>query len=396
MAAVPSSAASVVRHLTVAQGLSVAGSAVDLTLTGIVGARMAPTPVLATLPYALIFLIAGLCTFGVSRAIGRFGHRRVFVIAPVAAAVSGCVSALGIQLHLFWLFCIGTALIGVYQASSGYYRYLAAESMPEARARAVSTVLAGGLVAAFAGPFLATALRDVTATPFVGSYLLVAVLGAVASVWNRRLVVRAAAAPTASGAGADRSFRALWRQPGLVAGVAAAVLAAGSMMAMMTAGPIFGLATGRAPGEAAFGVQLHMIGMYAPGFVVAKAMTRIGERVVAVGGCALVLAAGAAAVVATDLPSYLVAMLLIGIGWNLAYGGGSAMIAAHYSAAERGRVQPVAEALIIAAQVGASFSAAAFTTAAGWHRLGWALCVAAVLVAGVLVLRRSSLRPSAA
>ena len=172
----------VVRHLTVAQGLAVAGSSVDLTLTGIVGARIAPTAQLATLPFSAIFLAAGLSTFVVSRAIGRFGYRRVFIAAAAAAAVSGCVSAAAIQLGNFWLFCAGTALIGVYQAGAGYYRYLAAESMPGARPRAVATVLAGGLVAAIVGPFAATALSDATPTPYVASYLLVAVLGASAAV----------------------------------------------------------------------------------------------------------------------------------------------------------------------------------------------------------------------
>ncbi len=103
--------------------------------------------------------------------------------------VSGCVSAVAIQFGLFWLFSLGTALIGVYGAGAGYYRYLAAESMPQARARAVTTVLAGGLVAAIIGPFLATALRDATPTPYVASYLLVAALGTAAFLWNRWLVV---------------------------------------------------------------------------------------------------------------------------------------------------------------------------------------------------------------
>lgn len=170
----------VVRHLTVAQGLSIAGSSVDLTLTGIVGARIAPTPALATLPFSVIFLAAGLSTFVVSRAIGRFGYRRVFIVIAIAAAVSGCVSAAAIQLGAFWLFCVGTSLIGVYQAGTGYYRYLAAESMPGERPRAVATVLAGGLVAAIVGPFAATALRDATPTPYVASYLLVAALGTTA------------------------------------------------------------------------------------------------------------------------------------------------------------------------------------------------------------------------
>jgi len=383
--------ASIVRHLTVAQGLSVAGSTVDLTLTGIVGTRMAPASALATVPFSVIFLVAGLSTFGVSRAISRFGHRRVFVGISCAALLSGCVSAAGIQSGRFWLFCVGTALIGIYQAGAGYYRYLAADAVPAARARAVSSVLGGGLVAAIVGPFLATWLRGLTATPYVGSYLLVAVLGVAAMIWNSRLPQ--VATPTSSrGPSAQaqpaRQAAQLWRQPQLLAGVASAALAAATMMTMMTAGPILGITAGRTAGEAAFAVQLHMIGMYAPGFLVARLLSRVGERVVALAGCAVIIVAGVAAAGSTALLAYLVAMFAVGVGWNLAYGGGSSLIAGSYRGAERGRVQPIAEVVILAAQVGGSFSAVAFTTVSGWHSLGWGCLAAAAVVGCVLVTAR--------
>ena len=367
----------VVRHLTVAQGLATAGASVDLTLTGIVGARIAPTPALATLPFSVIFLAAGLSTFVVSRAIGRFGYRPVFIGIAIFAAVSGCVSAAAIQFGEFWLFCAGTSLIGVYSAGTGYYRYLAAESMPAERPRAVATVLAGGLVAAVAGPFAATALRDATPTPYVASYLLVAALGTTAAVWNSRLTLLPvpASSPVGTAAEAPRGLTELWRQPGLLLGVASAVLAAVTMMSMMTAGPIMGMTVGRTSAEAAFAIQLHMIGMYAPGFFVARVMARVGEQRIAMTGAVIIVVAGFAAAASDALPVYLLAMFAIGLGWNLAYGGGSALIAGSYRVSERGRVQPVAEILIIAAQVAGSLSASAYTTAGGWRVLGWG-CVA--------------------
>src|SRR4051812_48217468 len=152
----------VVRHFAVAQAFYIAGSSVDLTLTGIVGARIAPRPELATLPFSLLFVAAGLTTFVVSRGIGRFGHRATFVTAGLVAALGGMVSAVAIARGSFGLFCAGTAIVGASNASAGYYRYLAADTNPDARARAVSTVLAGGLVAALAGPFLATGVRNLT------------------------------------------------------------------------------------------------------------------------------------------------------------------------------------------------------------------------------------------
>lgn len=140
-----------------------------------------PGPWLGTLPFSLIFVAAGLSTVLVSRSIKRFGYRATFVGASLIVAAGGCIIAIAVQLALFPLFCVGVALTGAANASAGYYRYLAADTNPEARSQAISWVLASGLIAALVGPFAATALRDATTTPFVASYLLVAALGLAAA-----------------------------------------------------------------------------------------------------------------------------------------------------------------------------------------------------------------------
>ena len=387
-----SPAARVVRHLTVAQAFFIAASSVDLTLTGIVGAEIAPRPGLATLPFSLLFVAGGLTTFVASRSIGRFGHRATFVAAGLVAAVGGTISAVAIGRGSFGLFCLGTAVVGASNASAGYYRYLAADTNPDARARAVSTVLAGGLVAALAGPFVATALRDVTRTPYVASYLLVAALGLGAAAWNTRLRLPAQSPATGPDAPVDttaRPYAVLWRQPVLLLGTTAVVAAALTMLALMTAGPILGISAGRTPGQAALAIQLHLVGMFAPGFVVPRVIGRLGERRVAALGCAVILGAGLAAAGGAALPLYLTAMFAVGVGWNLAYSGGSAMIASSYRPSERGRVQPVAEVLAIAAQVGGSFAAAGFTNEDSWRALGWATAAVAVLVGTLLLAGRT-------
>ena len=377
----------VARRLIGAQGLYVLASSVDLTLTGIVGAHLAPTRTLATVPFGLIPVVAASSTFLLSRGIGRYGYRRVFALASSSAVVAGLVSATAVHLHLFWLFCVGTAIVGVQQAGAGYYRYAAAESNPDARAKAVSTVLAGGLVAALVGPFLATWAGDVTTTPYVGSYLLVAMCGAVATVWNARLpreLVTLAAPSRAVDAPDARSRAALWRQPVLLAGVAATCLAAVAMMSMMTAGPMAGMDMGHDEGQATLAVQLHMVGMFAPGFVVARWIGRIGERRVAALGALVLVVAGGAAAVSPATWAFLVAMTAVGVGWNLAFSGGSAMIAGSYRPSERGRVQPVAELVTTTAQVLGTVGAGVLATASGWPVLGVAVVVASVAVIAAL------------
>ncbi|MFT0847683.1 MFS transporter [Actinomycetaceae bacterium L2_0104] len=387
-----------IRRLTVAQALAVAGTTVDLTLTGIVGARLAPSAALATLPYASIFLVAGISTAFISRALTRFRPRTVFTTTALAAVASGVVSSLGLQFSSFWLFCTGTALVGIYTAGAAYYRYTAAEAAPEARARAVSTVLSGGLVAAIIGPFLATALQGLTSTPFVGSYLLVALLGVCAAVWNSRLPAltsTTADTPESGAAARPRRMRELWAQPRLWAGLVGATVAMSTMSAMMTAGPILGEQVGHSAVVTAFAVQLHMIGMYAPGFLAARIIGRVGEPRVVLAGALLIATAGITAAVGTSLALFLAAMFLVGVGWNLAYSGGSALITTAYRPNERTHVQGIAEPIIVAAQVAGAFSATAFTNASGWLLLGYLSLGLGILAALAAMLGARKIRAEA-
>jgi MFS family permease len=380
-----------VRALLPAQTFLVLGSSVDLTLTGIVGVHLAPTRELATLPFSLIPVATMVTTFGVSRLIGRVGYRRTFVLAPLAAIAAGLLSAAGVQWHSFWLFCVGTALVGVYGAGAAYYGYAAAEANPEARARAVTTLLAGGLVAALLGPFLATAVRGVTGTPYVASYLMVAAFGVGATLWNTRLprALDGLALPSRAAAHAGRPARVLWRQQSLLLGTAARVLAGVSMTAMMTAGPIAGMAMGHSQDAATFSVQLHMIGMFAPGLLVARWIGRIGERRVALLGAGVLVVAGWAATMGSPTWAFLLAMTAVGVGWNLASSGGSAMVVGSYAPAERGRVQPFVELAATVCQVVGSLSAGVLATVHGWSRLGAGVAVLSVLVGGALARGRA-------
>ncbi|MGN6200201.1 MFS transporter [Humibacter sp.] len=390
----------VARRLAPAQGLYVLGNSVDLTLTGIVGARLAPTTALATLPFSLIPIAAVASTFLFSRLIGRYGYRTVFTAAACVAILAGLVSALAIQLDTFWLFCIGTGLIGVYSAGAGYYRYAAADASGSQRARAVTTVLAGGLVAALLGPFLATWVDALLPVAFVASYLAVAFFGTLAALWNaflpHELTVQGRSeradevqTSTREPAAQPRSRRVLWRQPLLLTGVVVTSFAAFAMTSMMTAGPIAGMAMGHTQADAALAVQLHMVGMFAPGFVIAKVIGRVGERSIAIAGAAIIVVAGAAAAVSTAEWAFLTAMLAVGVGWNLAYSGGSAMITRTYLAAERGRVQPIAEMITNGFQVVGSLSAGVLATVPGWRMLGLVLIVLSVVVGiGVTSMRR--------
>lgn len=385
----------IARRLAPSQALAVFGSSVDLTLTGIVGHHLAPTAALATLPFSLIAVGALSSTFLVSRTIGRLGYRKTFVLFSTAAVASGVISALAVQLGSFWLLCAGTFLIGLYGAVTAYYRYAAADTAEGARAAAVTTVLAGGLAAALIGPFLATWTANLLPVTYVASYLLVAIFGVIAALWNAMLPAelgRINSVRVVSSGG--RSRRSLWRQPVLLAGVLATAFSAVAMNTMMTAGPIAGMAMGHGEAAAAFAVQLHMVGMFAPGFVVARIIDRIGDRAITFIGITLILVAGAVAAFSTAEWAFLAAMLTIGLGWNLTYSGGSAMIASAYHAEERGRVQPIAEAIAGSFQVIGSLSAGAMASVSGWQLLGLGLVGACFIVILTIAKLRRRADPS--
>ncbi|MBS1905708.1 MAG: MFS transporter [Actinobacteria bacterium] len=334
-------------------------------------------------------------TFVVSRTISRLGYRKTFVLFSGAAVASGLISALAVQWGSFWLLCAGTFLVGLYSAATGYYRYAAADTADGARAAAVTTVLAGGLAAALIGPFLATWTANLLPVTYVASYLLVAIFGAIAALWNAMLPAelgRVGDVPVVSSGG--RSRRTLWRQPLLLAGVSTTAFSAVAMNAMMTAGPIAGMAMGHSESTAAFAVQLHMVGMFAPGFVVARIIDRIGDRAITFIGIALILVAGVVAAFSTAEWAFLTAMLTMGLGWNLTYSGGSAMIAGTYHAEERGRVQPIAEAITGTFQVIGSLSAGAMASVSGWQLLGLGLVGACFIVALTTAKLRRRAAPS--
>jgi MFS family permease len=176
----------------------------------------------------------------------------------------------------------------------------------------------------------------------------------------------------------------LWRQPVLLLGLGARVLAAASMTTMMTAAPVAGLAMGMTTQTTTLATQLHMVGMFAPGLLVARWIGRIGERRVAVLGAAMLLVAGWAGWMGSPTWAFLLAMFAVGVGWNLASSGGAAMIVGSYTPPERGRVQPVTEFVVTAFQVTGSLSAGVLATISGWGRIG-ATVVMLSLVTGTVL-----------
>ncbi|WP_420996107.1 MFS transporter [Cupriavidus sp. 30B13] len=374
------------RLLAVCQALFTSALSVDLTLTGLVGYTLAPDKALATLPFALITVASAFTAIAAAFLIERLGRRAAFCLGGMACCAGGLVSVWAISHHDFAAFCVGTALVGVFQAFARFYRLAAADAAPAAdKPRAISTVLTGGVVAAVCGPAIAAWSSDLlVAQPFAGSYAVVAGFG-LATVLLLALGYRDAPAHAAAQESAAalpaRPLAQIARQPVFLAAFANNGIGNAVMMFVMTATPIAAVACGHTIGQGAQIIEWHLVGMYAPSFFSGWLLQRFGRGPMLMCGIALAAAGSLVALASTAVPAFYVALLCLGVGWNFMFIGGTTLLAQSYRPAERARTQALAE-----------FSAAALTAlatlAAGQvlYRHGWQAVNLAVLPALAVAL----------
>lgn len=373
------------RILALSQALYTLSISVDLTLTGLVGYRLAADKTLSTLPFALITVAAALAAPGVSALLKRAGHRRGFALGALAGALGGLISMRAIAAHAFWWFCAGTTAVGVSQAFARHYRLAAADAVaPAHKGRAISTVMAGGVLAAVAGPVLASHAGDwlPIKTPFEAAYALVAVFGAlsvtVLGLLLRDIADQPGAADSAPSPPA-RPLVAVLRQPAMAVALAGNITGYGVMMFIMTATPLAAIGARHTIDQGAGIIQWHLIGMYAPSFFTGRLIGRFGVGAVLVAGVALSLCSAAIAMVSPALTHFYAALLCLGIGWNFMFVAGSTLLAHSYRPGERAKTTAVSEFATFSVTALASLAAGAWV-----QRYGWVVTNAATVPALVL------------
>lgn len=376
------------RVLAVCQGLFTAAISIDLTLTGLTGQMLAPNKALATLPFALITVAGAVVTWFASLLMQRIGRRAGFVLGAVSGAVGGLTSVFAVFHGSFWTFCAGTSLVGVFQAFAQYYRLAAADAvLAEDKGRAVATVLAGGVIAAVAGPALAAWSKDLFPPAlFAGAYLMIALLGAVSVVL---LIAFYRDMKAVAGTSSDddhlpaRTIGEIARTPIFIAAVANNVVGSVSMMFVMTAAPLAAVACHHSIDDGAGIMQWHLVGMYAPSLFAGALIKRLGlPRVLTLGGL-LNTTASLIAMYSTTLLAFYAALFLLGIGWNFMFVGGTTLLAQSHRPNERARAQGAAELLRYACTAIAALAAGPVLYRLGWVSLN-GLMVPVVLLTGLM------------
>jgi MFS family permease len=339
-----------------------------MTLSGIVGQRLAPTPALATLPIAMMMIGVVLTALPASLLMKRVGRRTGFIIgALVGGAGGGALSVWAIALDSFWLFSAGNLLLGLYQAFANYHRFAAADAAsPAFESRAISLVLAGGVIAAFLGPLNASRTNELLAgLPDAGPYAVIvalAIVGPALHTWLR--IPNDDEART----GQQRPMREIRSNPAFGVALLAATVGYTIMILVMTATPLAMQHDGFGLPDAATVMQWHVLGMFAPSFVTGHLIARFGFPNILLAGAAVLAGSVVAAVTGQTMAHFWVALVLLGIGWNFLFVGGSALLATTHAPAERGKVQGINELVIFSAVAVGSLLAGALL-----HTVGWAI-----------------------
>jgi MFS family permease len=383
--------------LATAQALFQTVAVAVMAIGGLAGAAIAPSPQLATLPIAAMFLGTAVATVPAATWMARVGRRPGFMLGAALGVGAGLLAALGIWLHSLWLLSAGTFLVGVYQAFAQFYRFAAGEVADEAfRPRAISLVLAGGVVAAIMGPLLGRWGGPLLQPAYAGSFLLLALVSLLATGLLLGLRVPASATQAAAG---GRSLSEIARQPAYMVALFGAATGYGVMILAMTATPLAMLHHQHNLGDATLVIQMHVLGMFVPSFFTGSLIARFGVLRIMAAGVALLAAHVLTSLTGTSFHSFAGALVLLGIGWNFLYIGGTTLLTTTYTPAEKGRAQAANDLAIFVVGLLSSLVAAPLLSAVGWQSLNLALLpwlAAAALALATLGVLRSRVAAGAA
>jgi MFS family permease len=368
--------------LSLCQALYLSASSIQVALSGLVGAMLAPDKLLATLPFSLITVMTASTTIPASFLMARFGRRTGFVLGALLGGTGGAISTVAIFHRSFIAFCVGNALMGCFQGVAQYYRFAAADAaVPAFKSRAVSWVMGGGVAAALLGPGIAGFSKDLFAPiTFAGSYLAIVVLAGLSILLLSRLAIPAPPAATA-GQGSGRPLSVIARQPVFIAAVTNSVLGYASMVFVMAATPLAAVACGHSSADAIGIIRMHLIGMFAPSFVTGSLIVRFGVTRILFAGAALLLASALAALSGTSLYNFWAALALLGVGWNFLYVGGTTLLTAAYRPEERAKTQAANEFLTFGVVAMASFASGGVMARIGWTAISYATLLPLLIAA---------------
>jgi MFS family permease len=348
------------------QALAMTGASIVGTTGAIVGSMLTPDKALSTLPIAVQMTGMMCATIPAALLMARIGRRGGFWTGISCGVLGAAIATAAIFQASFALFCVGTFFIGIHNGFTQQYRFAAAEIADEAfRSKAISLVLAGGVVSAVFGPETAKWSRDLFAPVlFSGCYAMIIGLCIAAAVLLYFVDLPKPAAPVLARRG--RPLAEIAAQPAFIAAALAAMVGYGVMSLVMTATPIAMLDCGHEFTAAAFVIQWHSLGMYAPSFVTGHLIARFGLARIMLTGALLLLACCLINLAGLATVNFWAANVVLGVGWNFLFIGATNLLTRSYAAEERAKVQALNDFLVFGTVAMSAFASGALLSGIGW------------------------------
>ncbi|MFC7705091.1 MFS transporter [Plastorhodobacter daqingensis] len=377
--------------LVAAQAILGAQMPMIFTIAGLAGQSLAQNACWATLPISAMVIGSMLTATPLSALMQRYGRRAGFVIGALGGSFGAGLGAWGLLTASFPLFVLGALFSGMYMSAQGFYRFAAADTASDSfRPKAISYVMAGGLLSAVVGPQLVKVTAETMVVPFLGTYLAVIALNLGGMFLFAFLDIPRPPAPAAD-APRGRSRMELLRTPRIAVAVICATVSYALMNLVMTSSPLAVVGCGFETSDAADVVTAHVLAMYVPSFFTGHLIARFGvERIVGLGLLILALSGGVA-LMGVELEHFFAALILLGLGWNFGFIGATAMLTTAHRPEERGRMQGLNDFIVFGGVTLASFSSGGLmncsggSVEAGWQAVNLAMAPFLVLAGGALI-----------
>lgn len=370
--------------LCTTQALLFTNNTILIAINGLAGFALASDKSLATLPVTAYVIGAALTTLPMSHLMRRVGRVNGFSLGTLIGIFGAMICGYAVYSHSFWTLCLGTLVMGIYNASGQYYRFAAADvASADFKSKAISLVMAGGLVGGVLGPQTSKFTKDMLPAEFLGSYLALIGFCVVALALQRLMEIPRLTAAEQRERG--RPLKEIARQPAFVVAVLSATVGYGVMNLLMTATPLAMKSCAHPFSDAAFVIQWHVIAMFAPSFVTGSLIRRFGVRTILFTGVLLNFACVAIALAGVDVMHFWLALVMLGVGWNFMYLGGTTLLTETHTSPEKAKVQGANDMAIFITMAVSSASSGWLFTARGWEVMNYG-AIPFLLLTGLAIL----------
>ena len=358
---------------------------------GLAGQSLVANPCFATLPISLIVMGSMLSANPLSLIMQKYGRRAGFLLGTLGGASGGIIGCIGLYLSDFSIFLIGSFLSGIYMSAQGFYRFAATDTASKGfKPKAISYVMAGGLISAIIGPQLVKLTSSSLIIPFLGTYLTVILLNLIGAFLFLYLKIPLPRPEQNKNYG-SRSYAQILKTPELLVAIICAMVAYALMNLVMTSTPLAVVGCGFTENNAAYIVSMHVLAMFIPSFFTGHLIVRFGNIKIITAGLFILSVSGTVALSGISLANFSIALVLLGIGWNFGFIGATSLLANSHAPQERGKIQGLNDFIVFGGVTVASLASgglmncAGSSAASGWNAVNFAM-LPFLILAGLAIL----------